>query len=185
VLLDSPSLGLRSSSLFSLYRLIYSACLPCQSHRNTFGGWIHSGVNAQQTSILALLLLLVAPLLSLNASMDPHNEWSMSKELAAQACDQCYRCKLRCSRTQPACHRCQGNGSACTWSMGKWLGKPKGTKRKLSGEKEHAEWTHGQQECRSPEKETAASACRSESRDDLYISEAGNTAPSSRFDLAF
>ncbi|CZT13554.1 uncharacterized protein RCO7_10367 [Rhynchosporium graminicola] len=82
----------------------------------------------------------------------------MSKELAAQACDQCYRC----------------NGSACTWSMGKWLGKPQGTKRKVSDGKEHAE-TRGQQECRSPGKEPTASRNSSQSRDELFMSEAGRS----------
>lgn len=107
--------------------------------------------------------------------MDSHNECSLSNEVATQACDQCYRCKLRCSRTQPACHRCQGIGSACTWSMGKWLGKPKSTKRKVDDGKEQAELTRGQQECPSPGKKTAASRYRSQSGDEAYIPEEGNT----------
>ncbi|XMA12069.1 hypothetical protein WAI453_004860 [Rhynchosporium graminicola] len=58
--------------------------------------------------------------------------------------------------------------------MGKWLGKPQGTKRKVSDGKEHAE-TRGQQECRSPGKEPTASRNSSQSRDELFMSEAGRS----------
>ncbi|KAF2404532.1 hypothetical protein EJ06DRAFT_526610 [Trichodelitschia bisporula] len=47
------------------------------------------------------------------------------------ACDQCYRCKVRCSGERPTCERCQRNNSACTYSTGKPLGKPKGSKNKV------------------------------------------------------
>ncbi|RFU32835.1 hypothetical protein B7463_g3486, partial [Scytalidium lignicola] len=40
------------------------------------------------------------------------------------ACDQCYRCKVRCSGARESCDRCHQNGSICTYSLGKPLGKP-------------------------------------------------------------
>lgn len=42
----------------------------------------------------------------------------------ATACDQCHRCKVRCSGGRPSCERCQSYGSTCTYSLGKPLGKP-------------------------------------------------------------
>ncbi|TID16020.1 Copper amine oxidase 1 [Venturia nashicola] len=47
------------------------------------------------------------------------------------ACDQCYRCKVKCTGERPACERCQSSNSACTYSTGKPLGKPKGSKNKV------------------------------------------------------
>lgn len=43
---------------------------------------------------------------------------------AVTACDQCYRCKVRCSGTQDKCDRCVQNSSICTYSLGRPLGKP-------------------------------------------------------------
>ncbi|KAJ2906251.1 hypothetical protein MKZ38_002330 [Zalerion maritima] len=51
--------------------------------------------------------------------------------LAKIACDQCHRCKLRCTRELPQCERCRKTDSPCTFSTGKPLGKPKGSKNKV------------------------------------------------------
>ncbi|KIW09341.1 hypothetical protein, variant 1 [Verruconis gallopava] len=51
------------------------------------------------------------------------------------ACDQCYRCKVKCSGEKPMCDRCAANKSACTYSTGKPLGKPKGSKNKVQRRK--------------------------------------------------
>ncbi|CZT03575.1 uncharacterized protein RAG0_10296 [Rhynchosporium agropyri] len=40
------------------------------------------------------------------------------------ACDQCYRCKVRCSGQRDACDRCVRNKNTCTYSLGRPLGKP-------------------------------------------------------------
>lgn len=48
----------------------------------------------------------------------------------AKACDQCHRCKVACDGGRPTCDRCGKNGSACTYSTGKPIGKPKGSKNR-------------------------------------------------------
>jgi hypothetical protein len=48
----------------------------------------------------------------------------------AKACDQCHRCKVACDGGRPTCDRCERNGSACTYSTGKPIGKPKGSKNR-------------------------------------------------------
>jgi len=48
----------------------------------------------------------------------------------AKACDQCHRCKIACDGGRPTCERCATNGSACTYSTGKPMGKPKGSKNR-------------------------------------------------------
>jgi Fungal Zn(2)-Cys(6) binuclear cluster domain len=53
-------------------------------------------------------------------------------KLARVACDQCHRCKLRCTRELPRCERCSYMGSPCTFSTGKPIGKPRGRKNKNS-----------------------------------------------------
>ena len=53
-------------------------------------------------------------------------------DLAQTACDQCHRCKLRCTRELPHCQRCHKIGSACTFSTGKPIGKPRGSKNRNS-----------------------------------------------------
>jgi len=44
--------------------------------------------------------------------------------VSATACDQCYRCKVRCSGPRDNCDRCLQSGNICTYSLGKPLGKP-------------------------------------------------------------
>jgi hypothetical protein len=46
----------------------------------------------------------------------------------ATACDQCHRCKIACDGRRPTCNRCAKSNSVCTYSTGKPLGKPKGSK---------------------------------------------------------
>lgn len=48
----------------------------------------------------------------------------------AKACDQCHRCKVACDGERPTCGRCSTNSSACTYSTGKPIGKPKGSKNR-------------------------------------------------------
>jgi hypothetical protein len=36
--------------------------------------------------------------------------------MAAPACDQCYRFKVKCTREPECCQRCANNGSICTYS---------------------------------------------------------------------
>ncbi|KIM96670.1 hypothetical protein OIDMADRAFT_182893 [Oidiodendron maius Zn] len=55
---------------------------------------------------------------------------SENAKLARVACDQCHRCKLRCTRELPRCERCSHLGSPCTFSTGKPIGKPRGRKNK-------------------------------------------------------
>lgn len=45
-------------------------------------------------------------------------------------CDQCYRCKVKCSKEQPSCRRCQQAGRACTYSLGLWKGQPRHSNQK-------------------------------------------------------
>lgn len=52
------------------------------------------------------------------------NQRARGPSVLVTACDQCYRCKVRCSGTREACDRCLQNGSICTYSLGKPLGKP-------------------------------------------------------------
>ena len=47
-----------------------------------------------------------------------------------KACDQCHRCKVACDGGRPRCDRCEKNASACTYSTGKPIGKPKGSKNR-------------------------------------------------------
>jgi len=45
--------------------------------------------------------------------------------VTVKACDQCYRCKVRCSGAgQNDCERCLQSSSICTYSLGKPVGKP-------------------------------------------------------------
>ncbi|KAH8703046.1 hypothetical protein BGW36DRAFT_82182 [Talaromyces proteolyticus] len=48
----------------------------------------------------------------------------------AKACDQCHRCKVACNGERPTCNRCVMNESPCTYSTGKPIGKPKGSKNR-------------------------------------------------------
>ena len=52
----------------------------------------------------------------------------------AKACDQCHRCKIACDGRRPACDRCAKNSSTCTYSTGKPIGKPKGSKNRGNSE---------------------------------------------------
>jgi Fungal Zn(2)-Cys(6) binuclear cluster domain len=67
---------------------------------------------------------------SLRATQRPKRKRSLDSSTAT-ACDQCHRCKVRCCSGRPSCERCQKNGSTCTYSLGKPLGKPpKAARRK-------------------------------------------------------
>jgi Fungal Zn(2)-Cys(6) binuclear cluster domain len=50
---------------------------------------------------------------------------SAQQRAESNACDQCFRRKQSCSKTQPECQRCLASGSSCTYSFGKFMGKPK------------------------------------------------------------
>lgn len=50
---------------------------------------------------------------------------STQQRAESDACDQCFRRKQSCSKTQPECQRCLASGSSCTYSFGKFMGKPK------------------------------------------------------------
>lgn len=54
---------------------------------------------------------------------------SASPRSNSKACDQCYRCKIKCSMELSGCTRCQMVGSVCTYSLGKWMGRPKKSSR--------------------------------------------------------
>lgn len=41
------------------------------------------------------------------------------------ACDQCHRRKLRCSRHEPTCERCQKQQHVCTYSLSRPVGRPR------------------------------------------------------------
>ncbi|WQF81101.1 Putative zn(2)Cys(6) fungal-type DNA-binding domain-containing protein [Colletotrichum destructivum] len=53
-----------------------------------------------------------------------------SSEQSQLACDQCYRCKLKCTREKPSCQRCMSSGRSCSYSLGLWKGRPKGTSKR-------------------------------------------------------
>jgi hypothetical protein len=59
-----------------------------------------------------------------NQRQSGDNQRAKGSSALVTACDQCYRCKVRCSGTREACDRCLQNGSTCTYSLGKPLGKP-------------------------------------------------------------
>jgi hypothetical protein len=59
-----------------------------------------------------------------NQRQSGDNQRAKGSSVLVTACDQCYRCKVRCSGTREACDRCLQNGSTCTYSLGKPLGKP-------------------------------------------------------------
>ena len=63
----------------------------------------------------------------------------IEKAIETGSCDQCYRTKQSCSRGLPSCQRCEGSSTTCTYSFGKFLGKPKKslTKRRARGEQRH------------------------------------------------
>lgn len=66
---------------------------------------------------------------SSNFEQTPHIREEARHPLA-KACDQCHRCKIACDGGRPTCERCATNGSACTYSIGKPIGKPKGSKNR-------------------------------------------------------
>jgi hypothetical protein len=68
-------------------------------------------------------------------------------------CDQCYRCKVKCNREQPSCHRCQENNRSCTYSLGMWKGQPKSSHRKRQ-EKEAVSQQQQQQQQQEQEPRT-------------------------------
>lgn len=47
-------------------------------------------------------------------------------------CDQCYRCKVKCSREQQSCTRCLQNNRSCTYSLRLWKGQPRNSLRRQS-----------------------------------------------------
>jgi hypothetical protein len=46
-------------------------------------------------------------------------------QYASRSCDQCYRCKLRCTGEHPTCSRCKQAKKTCTYSTGKAKRKEK------------------------------------------------------------
>ncbi|KAK1918819.1 hypothetical protein P3342_010290 [Pyrenophora teres f. teres] len=50
----------------------------------------------------------------------------------SKACDQCYRCKVKCTMEPSGCTRCRMTDGLCTYSLGKWMGRPKKSSRQTS-----------------------------------------------------
>ena len=50
---------------------------------------------------------------------------SQELQFESNACDQCYRTKQTCTKNVPNCQRCLKNSTPCTYSFGKFMGKPK------------------------------------------------------------
>ena len=46
-------------------------------------------------------------------------------KLGSNACDQCFRTKQSCSKHPIQCQRCTELGTSCTYSFGKFMGRPK------------------------------------------------------------
>ncbi|KAM3064757.1 hypothetical protein ACMFMG_012070 [Clarireedia jacksonii] len=46
-------------------------------------------------------------------------------KIGSNACDQCFRTKHNCSKHPIQCQRCAELGSSCTYSFGKFMGRPK------------------------------------------------------------
>jgi hypothetical protein len=54
-----------------------------------------------------------------------HGKFTTKMDTESQACDQCYRTKQTCSKSLPRCQRCLDASNPCTYSFGKFMGKPK------------------------------------------------------------
>ncbi|EMD66833.1 hypothetical protein COCSADRAFT_24894 [Bipolaris sorokiniana ND90Pr] len=52
-------------------------------------------------------------------------EKTARSRINSKACDQCYRCKVKCTMELSGCGRCRLTGGVCTYSLGKWMGRPK------------------------------------------------------------
>ncbi|XHG09001.1 hypothetical protein AWENTII_012083 [Aspergillus wentii] len=46
-------------------------------------------------------------------------------EFETNACDQCHRTKQSCTKHLPQCQRCVKSSTPCTYSFGKFMGRPK------------------------------------------------------------
>jgi hypothetical protein len=64
------------------------------------------------------------------SSNTSHSPRSGRETQQSYVCDQCYRCKVKCSREKPSCTRCQRSNRSCTYSLGMWKGQPKSSQRK-------------------------------------------------------
>ena len=91
-------------------------------------------MNMRKFRSTASPLILLKALLSMSETSGPSKQSNPPEnaKLARVACDQCHRCKLRCTRELPCCERCSHLGSPCTFSTGKPIGKPRGRKNKNS-----------------------------------------------------
>lgn len=78
--------------------------------------------------ILASIWLLYGHL----GRMENTTSGSRPKLYCGTACDQCFRCKARCSGDRPVCQRCQSNQSACTYSISKPLKRSKEGRNRAS-----------------------------------------------------
>src|SRR2546421_876716 len=63
---------------------------------------------------------------------------SHSPRFETNACDQCYRTKQTCTKHIPQCQRCLKSSTPCTYSFGKFMGKPK--KRTKGHRVQQSEW---------------------------------------------
>ncbi|EUC41608.1 hypothetical protein COCMIDRAFT_105722 [Bipolaris oryzae ATCC 44560] len=54
-----------------------------------------------------------------------HTDKTGRSRMNSKACDQCYRCKVKCTMELSGCGRCRLTGGVCTYSLGKWMGRPK------------------------------------------------------------
>ncbi|KAH8648268.1 hypothetical protein BGZ60DRAFT_534950 [Tricladium varicosporioides] len=64
-------------------------------------------------------------------------------QFESNACDQCYRTKQTCTKNVPSCQRCLKNSSPCTYSFGRFMGKPKKRyKNRFTEEKSVMKQTH-------------------------------------------
>lgn len=83
--------------------------------------------------IISLIVLFLISRLGFRMDrMENTTSGSRPKLYCGTACDQCFRCKARCSGDRPVCQRCQSNQSACTYSISKPLRRSKEGRNRAS-----------------------------------------------------
>lgn len=107
---------------------------PCDvGLKHAMNSGIQSGYRVCKKALVVYLVCqlrvfqhLAALMNESQANQRPSGDKQKAKgpSVSVTACDQCYRCKVRCSGTQESCDRCLQNSSICTYSLGKPLGKP-------------------------------------------------------------
>ena len=63
----------------------------------------------------------VFQIISISLIMSDNQE----QQFESNACDQCYRTKQTCTKNIPSCQRCLKTSTPCTYSFGRFMGKPK------------------------------------------------------------